>query len=192
MERATTLSLVGRPRCWFARRRSRFPPCSPGLAIDPRQRACIPGAGPTLSAARHTPPYRGKSSEIENQGALKSRRLEAYEDVSRRTDRRIVDQRAHGDMDESTIPHHGIEQGAASPAMCVVGGLTSIDHQIIAACGDAELVARNAGKRLERRTGRPPAIRTMAIDGIFERIRHGLAHRSAKAFSGKNTCIRFS
>ena len=32
--------------------------------------------------------------------------------------------------------------------MCVVGGLTAIDHQMIAACGDAELVARNAGNGL--------------------------------------------
>src|SRR5947209_3905855 len=79
--------------------------------------------------------------------------LGADKDVSGRADRGIVDQRAHGDMDESAFPHHRIEQRAAFPAMRVVADLVAIDHEIVLALGDAEFVARDAGERLERSTG---------------------------------------
>jgi hypothetical protein len=74
--------------------------------------------------------------------------------------------------------------------MRVVAGGIAIDHHMVIAAGDAELVARDAGKGLERRAGGPPAIRTMAIKRIFECIRDNVAHRAAKAFSGKNASLR--
>jgi len=65
-----------------------------------------------------------------------------------------------------------------------------MDHHIVATAGDAELVARNTGKRLECRAGGPQAIRTMAIERIFERIRDNVAPRAAKSSSGKNASFR--
>jgi hypothetical protein len=75
--------------------------------------------------------------------------------------------------------------------MRVVAGLVAIDHEIVLAPGDAEFVARDAGERLERRTGGAPAIRAMAVQGVAEFVSHGVADRAAKAFSGKNASIRF-
>ena len=49
----------------------------------------------------------------------------------------------------------------------------------------------DADERLERSTGGAPAIRAMAIQGVAEFVSHGVADRAAKAFSGKNTSIRF-
>jgi hypothetical protein len=66
-----------------------------------------------------------------------------------------------------------------------------MDHEIVLALGDAEFVARDAGKRFERRTGGAPAIRAMAVQGVAEFVSHGVADRAAKAFSGKNASIRF-
>ena len=48
------------------------------------------------------------------------RRLRADEDVLARPDGRIVDQGAHGDVDEGAVAHHRIEQRAARLAARVV------------------------------------------------------------------------
>jgi hypothetical protein len=72
-----------------------------------------------------------------------------------------------------------------------MGLVVTVNEQIITAPGDAELVARDAGERLERRTGGASAIRAMAIQGVGEFVSHGVADRAAKAFSGKNASIRF-
>ena len=52
-----------------------------------------------------------------------------------------------------------------------------------------ELVAHDPRERLERRTGGAPAIRTVAVEGIFEGVNDGIAHRAAEAFSGKDASI---
>src|SRR5690349_862098 len=112
--------------------------------------------------------------------------LGADKDVGGRADRGIVDQRPHGDMNESAFAHHRIEQRAAFAAMRVVAVLVAVDHETVLAFGDAEFVARDAGERLERRTGRAPAIRAMAVQGVTEFVSYGVADRAAIAFSGKN------
>ena len=94
-------------------------------------------------------------------------------------------------MDESAFTHHRIEQRAAFPAMRVVAGGVAMDHEIALTPGDAELVARDAGERLERRPGGAAAIRAMAVHGVAEFVSHCVADRAAKAFSGKNASIRF-
>jgi len=93
-------------------------------------------------------------------------------------------------MGVSTIAHHRIQQRAAPPAVRVVARGIAVDHHIVVTAADAELVARDTGKRLERRAGGPPAIRTMAIERIFERIRDNVAHGAAIAFSGKHASLR--
>jgi len=54
----------------------------------------------------------------------------------------------------------------------------------------AQAVAPDAGERFECRTGGAAAVRTMAIQRVFERIRHLIGDRTAKAFAAKNTSIR--
>src|SRR6266446_5402409 len=118
-------------------------------------------------------------------------RLGADEDMSGGPDRGRIDKRSHRDMDEGAVAHHGIEQRAAAAAVCVMGLVVAVNQQTIPAPGDAELLARNSGERLERRAGGAPAIRAMAIQGVGEFVSHGVADRAAKAFSGKNASIRF-
>src|SRR4051812_6705356 len=55
---------------------------------------------------------------------------------------------AHGDVDEGA--HHRIEQRAAAAAMRIMAGLVAMDQEVVAAFGDGEPVARDAGERLER------------------------------------------
>jgi hypothetical protein len=74
--------------------------------------------------------------------------------------------------------------------MHVVTGIgIAMDHHIVVTRGDAESGADNAGKRLECRAGGAPATRTMAIEGIFEAIRDGVADGAAEAFSGKHASL---
>jgi len=115
------------------------------------------------------------------------------ENMRFRTDRGRVDQRAHGDMDEGALPNHRPEQRAAMLAVHVMRGLCgrpAVDQQIVISPDKLQAVAGNAGERFECRTSGAPAVRTMAIERIFERIRDRVAHRAAKAFAGKHASLR--
>ena len=117
------------------------------------------------------------------------RRLGADEDVLARADGRIVDQGAHGDVDEGAVAHHRIEQRAARLAARVVAIVVAENHQVVRAAGDAQLVARDAGERLERRAGRAPAVRAMAVRGVDEFVRHRVVHGTALALSAEHAAL---
>src|SRR5258708_30830870 len=76
--------------------------------------------------------------------------------------------------------------------MRVVAVLLAEDHEHVYACGDFELGALDAGERLERRAGRAPAVRAMAVRGIEEFVRHHMSDGAAVAFSGKHARTRFA
>jgi len=65
-----------------------------------------------------------------------------------------------------------------------------VDQQIVISPDKLQAVAGNAGERFECRTSGAPAVRTMAIERIFERIRHLIGHRATQAFATENTSIR--
>jgi hypothetical protein len=92
-------------------------------------------------------------------------------------------------MDIGAVADQRLEQRAAATAVGVVAGFIAIDHQGVIAFCDTKLVARDASERLERRPGGSPAIRTVAIEGVFEGVDDGIAHRAAKAFSDQNASI---
>ena len=119
------------------------------------------------------------------------RRLGADEDVLARADGRIVDQGAHGDVNEGAVAHDRIEQRAARLAVRVVAVFVAKDHEVVLAAGDAQLVALDAGERLERRAGRAPAVRAMAVRGVDEFVRHRVVHGAALALAGERTDAGF-
>ena len=53
----------------------------------------------------------------------------------------IVDQGAHGDVNEGAVAHHRIEQRAARLAARVVADVVAENHEIVLAAGDAQPVA---------------------------------------------------
>ena len=119
------------------------------------------------------------------------RRLGADEDVLARADGGIVDQGAHGDVNEGAVAHHRIEQRAARLAARVVAVVVAENHEVVCAAGDAQLVARDAGERLERRAGRAPAARAMAVRGVDEFVRHRVVHGAALALADERTGAGF-
>jgi hypothetical protein len=94
---------------------------------------------------------------------------------------RIVNEGSHGDVDKRAVAHHRVEQGAAHLAACVVAAFVADGHEFVAAAGDAQFVAFDAGKRFEGRTSRLPAVRTMAVCGIDELIRDCVTDDAALA-----------
>src|SRR5262249_32951465 len=110
-------------------------------------------------------------------------RLGADEDVPARADRRIVQKRPKGDVDEGAVAHHGVEQRAAPLAMRVMAGVVAVDQEAVRTPGDGELLAFDAGERPGRRTGRPPAVRTVAVHGVKEGIGYRVVDGAAKALS---------
>src|SRR6266852_473109 len=115
------------------------------------------------------------------------RRLGADEDVRGRTDGRIIDKGSHGDVDEGAVADGRIEQRAAPITVRVVVIGVAKDHELVLALAEAQPVARNAGERLERRPRRPPAVRTMAVRGVSEFVRHRVMDRAAQALSRQHT-----
>jgi hypothetical protein len=87
-------------------------------------------------------------------------RLGADEDVSVRPDARIVDQRAHGDVNEGPVTDHRIKDRAADCAVGVVSVLVAVGKKTILSLDDGQFRALDAGERLEGRAGRSPAVRT--------------------------------
>ncbi len=114
------------------------------------------------------------------------RRLGADENVPCRANRRVVRQRPHRHVHERAVAHHRIEQRAARLAARVMSALLANDHQLFRTGGDAQPIARDPGERLERRAGRAPAVRAMAVGGIDECVGHRIADRAAGASSGED------
>src|SRR4051812_48970810 len=73
--------------------------------------------------------------------------------------------------------------------MRIVRRLLAVDHQIVVALTDAELVARNAGEWLEGRPGGPPAVRAMAIERIAKLVRDRVADCAAETSSRQQTVL---
>src|SRR5262245_27798777 len=118
-------------------------------------------------------------------GNGKPRCLGADEDVPAGPDGWAVDQRAHGDMDPGAVAHHRVEQRTARPAVRVVRLVAAVDQELVVALGDSQLFALDAGKRLERRPCRAPAVRAMAVHGVAEGVGHGVLHGAAEALASE-------
>jgi hypothetical protein len=116
--------------------------------------------------------------------------LGANEDVRGRADGGIIYQRPHRDMDPAAIADNGIEQRATLPAVRIVAVFITKDHAVIAAFCDGELVAFDAGERLEGGTGGAPTVRAVTVRGISELVRYRIVDGAAEAFSGKGTVAR--
>jgi hypothetical protein len=73
----------------------------------------------------------------------------------------------------------------------VVATFVAKNHEIVPALRDDQLLAFYAGERFEGRTGRPPAVRTVAVRGVDEFVRHTVVDGAAKTPSGKRAVARF-
>lgn len=83
-------------------------------------------------------------------GNLEPRRLGPYEDVLRRSNGRIIDQRPHGDVNVSSVPNDREHQRPAGFAVGVAAAVFAVDQEVGVTAGEAEPGASNAGERLER------------------------------------------
>src|SRR6187551_48208 len=99
---------------------------------------------------------------------LEPGRFRPHVDVARRADRRLVDERAERHVDVLPVPHDRVEQRPAGGASRVVEGLLTVDEQCVRAPGQLELLPLDAGKRLERRSGRSATARAMAVRRVAE------------------------
>jgi hypothetical protein len=73
--------------------------------------------------------------------------------------------------------------------MDIVVGWITIDHELIVAIGNRQLVALYAPEWLKGRTGGPPAIRTMTVHGVAKVIRYGITDRPAEARPSKRAAF---
>src|SRR5262249_39075655 len=71
----------------------------------------------------------------------------------------------------------------ARPAVRVVRLVAAGDQELVVALGDSQLFALDAGKRLERRPCRAPAVRAMAVHGVAEGVGHGVLPGPAEALA---------
>ena len=69
-------------------------------------------------------------------------------------------------------------------AVGIVSGVAKA-HDVILATHNGQLVCANARKGLEGGSGRAAAVRTMAVERIFEGVGHLIAHSTTKAFAAK-------
>ena len=67
----------------------------------------------------------------------------------RRAYGRVVDEGSHRDMHEAAVTHDGIEERAASLAVCVVGVFLPEDHKLACTFGYGELRALYSRVRLD-------------------------------------------
>ena len=114
-------------------------------------------------------------------GDLEPRCLRADEDVLGRADGGRVDERSHRDVHVLAVAHDREQQRAADRAARVVQVVLSVDQQARRLPGDLELLSLDTGERLERRAGRRPAARAMAVRRVPERVRDPVADRAALA-----------
>jgi len=92
-------------------------------------------------------------------------------------------------VDEGAVADDRIEQRAAPITVRVVVIGVAKDHELVLALAEAQPVARNAGERLEGRPRRPPAVRTMAVRGVGEFVRHRVMDRAAQALSCQHPAV---
>jgi hypothetical protein len=67
--------------------------------------------------------------------------------------------------------------------MRVVAALVAEDQQPVIARDETELFALDAGEGLERRPGRAPAVRAMAVRRVNKFVRNLIVDCAAEAFS---------
>src|SRR5262245_65918806 len=94
------------------------------------------------------------------------RSLGADEDVRRRANRRIVEERSHSDVDETAITDDGVQERTAGFAVSVMVVLRTEDKQVCGTLGDGQLAAFDSSKRLEGRTCRSPAVGAVAVECV--------------------------
>jgi hypothetical protein len=115
----------------------------------------------------------------ESVGDGEPRRLRADEDVRRGTDGRFIAKRPERYVDELTFSNHGIKEGTALRAPCVVGKFLSEDEQGFGPLAEDELLTLDTRERLEGSPSSAAAVRAMAIEcvaeAIFDRVPDGTA-----------------
>ncbi|MEI9863150.1 MAG: hypothetical protein WDN00_01035 [Limisphaerales bacterium] len=117
-------------------------------------------------------------------GDLKPWRLVTDKDMRGWPDARGLNKCSHGHVYKGAFVDDRIQKRAADLAVDImVGGRITENQNLFLALGDLQLAALDTGKGFEGRTGRAPAIRAMAVQGIFEFIRHGIVNCTAQAFS---------
>jgi hypothetical protein len=112
--------------------------------------------------------------------------------VLRRADARVVLERAHRDVDVRAVAHDRVQERAADAAARVVRLLVAPDEQRLGARDDLELLALDAGERLERRARPGPAVRAVAVGRVQELVPHAVANTPALAPSTQDAYRRRS
>jgi hypothetical protein len=116
---------------------------------------------------------------------LEPGRLRADENMPARPDGRIIAERTHGDMYESSLANDRKQEGTACAAAGIVGSSIAEDHKSVGAFDEAKLVTLDSGKRLEGRARRPSALGAMTIPGVKEFISDFITDSAAQASAGK-------
>jgi hypothetical protein len=124
-------------------------------------------------------------------GDLVPGRFGADKDVPARPDGRIVAERAHGDVHESSVANERKQEGTACPAAGVIHPVIAEDHEPVGAFDEAKLVTLNPGKGLEGRACRPPALGAVTIPGVEEFIGDFIMDSTAQASTGQHSAGRF-
>jgi hypothetical protein len=84
-------------------------------------------------------------------------------------------------MNILAVAHDRIEERAALPAADVVRHQLAKDQELILALRNVQLRSLDAGKRLERGSGRSATLRAVAVECVFELILNGVLDRSTEA-----------
>lgn len=117
-------------------------------------------------------------------GDLVPSRFGTHEDMHRRADIRLVQERAHRNVDVFSGPDDGVKQRSAISTVNVMSGLlVAIYQQAIAPPIQTEGGAMDTRQGLKGRTRCEPAPRAMAIERIFELIAHQVLDRPAKTLT---------
>ena len=80
-------------------------------------------------------------------------------------------------------PHDGVQERAAIRAVRVVEIVLAVDEQFVRALGELELPALDPAERLERRAGRSPAVRAVAVRRVEELVDDPVTHGAALALA---------
>src|ERR1700736_4287978 len=112
-------------------------------------------------------------------GDREPRCLGADENMFGRADGRTVDESSHGNVNKGAGADQRVEERAAHLTVRIVTIFIAKNHEIVLTLADDQLFALYTGERLEGRTGRPPAIRAVAVRGVDELVRHGVVDRAA-------------
>jgi hypothetical protein len=119
-------------------------------------------------------------------GNLVPGRFGIHEDVHGWTDARIVQQRTHCDVHVFTAPHDRIDQGSAISAVHVVSRLlVAVDQQPVAAAAQADIRATDTRQGFEGGARRSTALRTVAVQRIFELAPHRILNGPAKTLTAR-------